>query len=810
MLLCSVKKIKPPKRPYARSLPHSRHVHPSPACWTALPLGLSDAPDIPATNNAPAKAQRKEKIEDPREFIRTAKFRDLERLLTYPYPHCKPSLVWSLYLDLLNHYGPQKIPLELHQAVLRKCSAPPAHMRKALALKISQGGMRHDFHPFEPRFRTIIRNMRESGGAPELDDFHVILEQFAAVGYHQGAAQVLEEIRYFGLKRTSKTFGLCLQALCHRLTLPVWHQLRPVLVREVSRICARLLKQMAEENISFTSVNVDLVIRVLKETMDLESFQQLMRYAYGIDLRFPDRAPLETWQDAPLKLGNAEVVKPLHGGSPAQPLPFSTAALNTTIDMLGRHKQVSLMVQAFEVLTTPLPPGANQTSIFDDDDEDFGISEPNVATFLRPSARPNKMTYYMLLKWLAMADHEVFVRHYLLQAMRLYHEEDRRLRGDCEAKPPEEIFSPRFTVDRRLLLPVYAYAKRSKEMELLRWVSWNAERVLRKKRTDIEFYVEVRNRWNAPISEKELAAEGNAEEASSRAGEASPDPDAGPEPAAAPAPAAPAAEDVSRTAGEVFPNPAAGLQPAAAPAPAYTDAPPAETRRFSLSEFFNPLFSSPESTSHEKAQTVGEASPRTDAIPETTAPADTRRPSFFTFFSPSSSSSPEAASQTVVIPPTPYFDVDLDAPAAPPADRPPSRFDVQRHLEILCDARDELEVFVREVHAALEHKTLRVKEKLGRRVWKERDVYMRDRDARVAVGREEWQRKVNFLGPKTGRMEAASTHPPIPYEMPQHLRDSQPTAEQPQPEQPQPEQPQPEQPQPEQSQPEQAASPARP
>ncbi|EMD40558.1 hypothetical protein CERSUDRAFT_111156 [Gelatoporia subvermispora B] len=431
-------------------------------------------------------------------------------------------MVWSLYNEVLRHHDLQKVPLEIHQGVLRKCSPPPEEMRKTLALKIARKDMRYDYHPFEPRFQTIIRNIRAAGYEPELDDFHIILQQFAAVGHHRAAMQVLQEITHSGIQRAPKTFGLCLQALCHRLTLPVWHEHRETIVAEVARYCTRLLAQMAEENVGFTSANVDLTIRVLKETMDLDAFERLMRYAYGIDLRYPDRAPLEDWQSDSGPLANVASPKPPSAIAPSQRLPFSTDALNTTIDMLGRHQQISILVQAFEVLTSPLPPGANETSAFDDED-DFGVSEPNVTTFQRPSARPNKMSYHMLLKWISRADHAVFLRHYTLQAMKLYHAEDRRLRGDCmriigpetladdsvpegaELKLPKDIRPPRFTVDRNLLLPAFAYAKRNKDMELLRWIFWNSCRVLRKKRTDIKFYSEVCAVWEARDKERAAA-----------------------------------------------------------------------------------------------------------------------------------------------------------------------------------------------------------------------------------------------------------------------------------------------------------------
>ncbi|KAG8218361.1 S-adenosyl-L-methionine-dependent methyltransferase [Butyriboletus roseoflavus] len=153
---------------------------------------------------------------------------------------------------------------------------------------------------------------------------------------------------YDGLRHAVKlqpdirTFCLSLQFISHRVTLPMYESRRARIQSDCTVFCKTLLDDMNSLNVPFTSAALDLAMRIRR---------QLLKLVYGIDLDFPDHPPVQGDHSATVD-----------AGIPQLPnfQPFSTAALNTTVDMVGRSGNVSKLVQAFEVLTQPLPPQASQ------------------------------------------------------------------------------------------------------------------------------------------------------------------------------------------------------------------------------------------------------------------------------------------------------------------------------------------------------------------------------------------------------------------------------------------------------------------
>jgi len=337
---------------------------------------------------------------------------------------------------------------------------------------------------YEARLKTVMRNIRAAGAEATLQDYHAVLEQFAAVGHYTGAMQVFTELTHVcKLKPTPKTFGLCFKAIAHRLSLPMYKAQRGNIVADTSKLCRKLLHEMTEHDIPFTSFNLDLVIRILKEVLDQEGFYQLMKLGYGVDLDYPDHPPLQ--------------------GS-STPSPFSTSALNTTLDVLGRLGNVAKLVQTFEVLTQPLPPQASQhySQEFDDED-DFGIANPaSTEPHRTPHAEPNTTSYNILLRHISRAGHATFARHYLCQAMRLDRQVDCHLRLQLRHNP-HATPAPHFGINRGTIIPVFGEANRDKNMELMRWVGWVARTTIRRKKSDIAFYNKLRDRLFAPGSPSE-------------------------------------------------------------------------------------------------------------------------------------------------------------------------------------------------------------------------------------------------------------------------------------------------------------------
>ncbi|EPQ59559.1 hypothetical protein GLOTRDRAFT_114226 [Gloeophyllum trabeum ATCC 11539] len=314
--------------------------------------------------------------------------------------------------------------------------------------------------------------MNRVGWAPRLDDYHFILEQFAAVGHYIGTRNVLKEMIREGFEPTQKTIGLCLQSIAYRLSLPCKRRHRKRLVRWTRLVLDEVLQEMWTRKIPFTSVNMDLALRVLREKTDVEGFEQLLRVSYGLDLANPDKLALE-------HVNKAE---------PTALLAFSTATLNTTIDTLGRFAPVSKLVTAFEVITNP-PVASNPPFALEDDDDDFGVPPDPQATLRPPYAEPNTKTYTLLLHHLSAQHQTTFVRHYLIQAMQAEFQMDRRIRGLIEAGVPlEKIPSHNMAVNRDMLQSVFNHAVARDKGTLMEFVARATKRALRRKRVYLEYY----------------------------------------------------------------------------------------------------------------------------------------------------------------------------------------------------------------------------------------------------------------------------------------------------------------------------------
>ncbi len=616
----------------------ARHLHSTPPHYDAL--ALPQALAEPPTASSRSSSTRNGHLA----ALRQQKTADLRHLLSLRVP--SPSRVWGSYLELLQFYSSTKVPLDIHQGVLRKCALPPDHVRAAASKWLAKGRRYKQDIVFESRFQRVFRNIRSAGDLPTLEDYHCVLDLFAAVGNYKSAAMVLTEIGRMGLTKNSRTYALCLQTLCHRLTLPIWHRDRPALVDEVTEHCMSILNEMESRGVQYTPLHVDLAFRIMKETMGMDGFTTIMRNAYGVDLAYPDRSPLAYWG----KLRDAAVEADGQDDLPAQfptQLPFTVSAFNTALDYLARTGNVSKLVQTFEVMTTPLPTTASNSNSFeDDDDDDFGVSNPQVAPYKPPHVQPNTTSYCTLLRGVCNARHAILARHYILVFTSQERESNARLLEMARTLPQDEIPAPRLLISRNVLLPVFSLANRDKNMELLRWINDWIKRAISWHRADIDAFTDARARWIE--------------------------------------------------AGVYRPS---------------------------------------ESVGRDLNETV-------DDLPSA-APSS----QFSSFFSPSSSSRQASAAFD---PSAPILDVPDASAAQPTEQRKP--LDVDLHLSLLEREVVRLEAMERHADAVLARNTQRLKERLGRRVWGGKDVFLRSEGARRVVSKERWREIVNFRPP--GDVEA--------------------------------------------------------
>jgi hypothetical protein len=473
-----------------------------------------------------------------------------------------------------------------------------------------------------------------------------------------------------GIEPHTETYQLCLQALAHRLWLPCSEVLRPTLIEETAKTAREILRDMQTRKIPLASVNMDLAIRILRETVDEKGFDDLIKFSYGIDLAYPDRLPLEVMEQQVASKAKVSEARdpPLYS---LQPL--STSALNVIVDMLGRTKRISKMVQAFEVLSQPLPPSSQSpTVLFDEDEDDYSTNPPSPEPL--PSASPNTKTFQYLIEHASKADHVVFARHYLVHAMRLDRDEDRRLKRDLCVSPVDQIVAPLLAVNRSMFLSVFGLSNRAKHGGLMSWTLRMIKRTLRRKHKDLFWY-----RYKRSIRYGQGMALGG---------------------------------DVS----------GAGSDSERIAEP---------TKMFPITA--QESSSSGVDLSQEASDSTSPGSPplQTPAFPsgDGSIVASTSSPNL-------SSPTPSTASST----------------------RPPRIFDIDVHISFLQRDIEQLEQLRLDVEAVFGRTTHRIKERLGRRVWSGRDIWLADGRTRVPVTKQFWKEAVNFKDPQVTTFRRTQRH----------------------------------------------------
>lgn len=618
------------------------------------PSFSSRAPHLPSSSRSitatpsfdpSAHASTSSHPPSPTDSLIAAKARDL--LSSLERGDSNPSRPWSQYVDLLNYMGLERLPLEVHQLVLRKC-VPSARVLRA-ASKREGRTLHHPHTPhiYEDRLQTVMRNIRSAGWQANLDDYHFVLEQFAAVGHYIGSRGVLQEMAFVGVQPSAKTYRFCLQALAFRLALPCSEERRPAIIEETTKMAREVIRDMRSRDLPLEAVDTDLAIRIFRETVDQKGFAELIKFSYGIDLAYPDRLPLEVVErpSASNPETSEELDPRLH-----RLQPLSTPALNVVIDVLGRAGQISKMVQAFEVLTQPLPkPYQSPPSLFDEDEDDFSLNPPSVPEpiYPLPSAPPNSTTFQLLIKHVSRAGHAVFARHYLVCALRFDRDEDRRIkRGFCTV-PIDEIAPPRVAVNRNMFLPVLGLCNRRRRIELMSWMLRMIRRTLRRKRKDLFYYT------------------------------------------------------FRRATAYVFQRPSE---------------PTSSVSSLLQTSVFSPA----------EISTVASAisSSNSNSSPAPSAADPSHRESGISALD---------------------SDLDSDRPRLAPL---PRIFNINAHIHHLQRDIQQLEELESIVEAAFGRLIDRLKERLGRRVWSGKDVWIADEQERVPVTKKFWKGAVNFAAPE--------------------------------------------------------------
>ncbi|KDQ14734.1 hypothetical protein BOTBODRAFT_32483 [Botryobasidium botryosum FD-172 SS1] len=442
----------------------------------------------------------------------------LQDVLSCPPDQAQHANVWSYYNSVRDQLHGDFLPREVYHEVLRRCVPPAAHMRQHSVLREVWAHSIRTRPMYEQRMQAVIQQMRAAGHTPALEDYHFVLEQFAASGYLVGAMNVWRELLQEGFAPKHRTYGLCLQAIARRISMPYPHRYEQQLRTEVARACVGFLEDMQKRGFHFSSVNLDLFMRVIAWSGHTAVYERLLKVGYGIDLDNPDHRPKEFIERYKLLMEAARQAQ-----SPPPPFPvFSTAALNTTVNILGRSGNIMRMITAFEVLSAPLPdtdptptnPNSDSSSASDPtsayvDDEAPLYGYSTSTEVLSPLtervllARPNTTTYTSLVHFASIHDTELFARHYLLAAVHdarrasaaLYQQLEARRRGTAQNQNGEflEPFipSPSVAVSVKMLLPLHGYANRASKSGLMRWLLEVERTVVAEKKRELRFMMRI-------------------------------------------------------------------------------------------------------------------------------------------------------------------------------------------------------------------------------------------------------------------------------------------------------------------------------
>lgn len=380
------------------------------------------------------------------------------------------------------------LPLEFHQAVLRTCTPSHNNVRAYTARLLQEDKVRwHKLnHPCETRFRKILENIIDAGFKPSIEDYHFILSHFAAVGHYKGARKYMRRMGEMGLEPNRETFGFFLEAIAHRISLPTPSPSRSIITRGLITMTFQTLREMADRRMPPSAKNLDLAFRILNQVHDLEGLTKFLKLSYGMDLSYLDSPPIDA----------ASVPSTSTTDSSLEVQPFSTSALNSLLETLGRWSQISKMVYVFETLTNPLPVPSKPDNTFDDDDDDFS---PVQQKWKRHSAKPNTTSFNTLIKYCVAFGYPALAKHYAVQLMHQEHMSTIRLREDLKQKPLSEIEAPHLAVNFGTLRPIEGFANRSHNVELLRWVIRACKLSVRRKYRSWTYYDLTKSKYDPQL-----------------------------------------------------------------------------------------------------------------------------------------------------------------------------------------------------------------------------------------------------------------------------------------------------------------------
>ncbi|KAG8907242.1 hypothetical protein FRB99_005066 [Tulasnella sp. 403] len=419
--------------------------------------------------------------------------------------------VWSLYVALQSD-PTTVLPLHVHQQVLRRCVGTPQSIRSTIAsdMHFRDGHALAIPHPYNARLRGVLGAILASGRRPAEGDYNFVLEHYAAVGDFSASYSLL---RSMARRPSKESFNLALKSIRNATTLSTRKRYKEAMKPSLLRTFGDILEWMKKADMSITSTTLDSMIHVYHFVGDYEGIERTLKLGYGIDLANPDRHPQE-FLERMQKLAdrNAKL------GKPAPRIPSVTVnLLNIVLQSLGERGELSKMVTAFAVLTSPLPlpsaPDATSNAFgydeVEDDDPIFHdhlhpLQASSTTPILTPTyvPQPTTRTFTIMIHHCTNHSNKLLAKHYLTQAMQCDRLADAQTRLSLKhaqiarIRPPT---APLISITPQMFKSIYTLAARPttttspphhyRDEGFVRWIRQLAVQATEWKMRDAAYYL---------------------------------------------------------------------------------------------------------------------------------------------------------------------------------------------------------------------------------------------------------------------------------------------------------------------------------
>lgn len=410
-------------------------------------------------------------------------------------PHASPEDVFGRY-TLARAASRDALPYAVHAIALRRCVPPINAMKYRLWADDQPKRLTTEMvlHPFKDRFGLILDSMKKSGCTPDVSDYNFILKQFVATRQPSRGLRLLKVMKRHGHAYNEESIGLLYRALSGYIDLPTPKHKQQWKVPSALKLLGEITYRAKAIGCQWTEEALDAMTRVHALKNDWNGMESVLKLGFGVDLANPDRHPPEFVERMAALAAKAKAA----GTKAPQTPSFTTPQLNAILTTLGQRGDISKMITAFAVITSPMPlpskPSADADNYGFDSTEDYepvyhdhlrlSPNSPLTPQMLtsRHTPNPNTKTYVILIENAIKHRNMVVARHFLRAAMAEEREQNLLLRKT----PLNRIRAPRCSVSAEMFGPLAAVTRRP-DKEASRWLRLQMDQALAQKKELIQW-----------------------------------------------------------------------------------------------------------------------------------------------------------------------------------------------------------------------------------------------------------------------------------------------------------------------------------